>query len=515
MLAVSCSAKRARQALQELCFENKLYVACINSAESITLSGQSDAIAEAEQYFSENRIFARKLSTNGQAYHTKQMAHAERYYQELLGKIGLGSRRNTNPESIHIPMISSVTGQPVIPLEVSSSSYWCANLQSPVLFDDALQTLLQHHDCHIVELGPHPALKSYVIDTYHRVNSCGTEVIYLPLLVRNTNSSTALLELLGKIYLTGADLPFDKINRTTKQAWIDLPSYPWIYEDPSCSEPSISREFRNKKHPRHEILGSRILGFQTETVLWRSNIQLDTVPWLKDHIVDQTVVFPGAAYITMAVEAICQLSKVDSSTCTAVILRQVRVINALQFENGVKAVQLTTELQPRLPSDIIDQDCRSKNWWAFSISSSTNQLTTVHAKGLISLSTEPPADIHNLSRMIVSLEEQSPNLWYEKLASAGLRFGPAFRQITQTSSDRLRKACPSRSTSRLDSATKYNSTYFIHLATLDTLFQAGIITGARGVRDNLTAKIPVSIEYLEIRSALREVNSDVATAWTY
>ena len=519
MLAVSCTANSARNALQELSLEDQVQVACINSAENVTLSGQSDAISNLERHFSSKQVFARKLNTNGQAYHTSQMAHAEQYYRELLEGIELSFKGDAKPTDSCVSMVSSLTGQPAVPSDISSPTYWCANLQSPVLFEHATRTLLQNHECHIVEIGPYPALKNYILDIRSHIGLHETQVAYFHSLMRDTNSTISLLNLVGKMYLTGEDLPFDKINKNAMKAWIDLPPYPWTHEDIPCFEPSISREFRNRQYPRHELLGSRVVGCHADTAFWRNTIRLDNIPWLQDHVIDGTCVFPGAAYIAIAVEGLSQLCQLEphwqSSTYSTVILQEVRIINALRFGDKEQAVEMVTELQPKHGLDMIDQNSRPKIWWNFTISSFANGITTIHSRGQIKLGTETVAGCCGLPHADLSLEDQAPALWYRKLASVGLQFGQAFQRMIRISNDRMRSAHLPESVISLRPNPQSVSTYLIHPTALDALFQVGIIAASAGAREALTAKIPVSIEHLEIRRGLQQSILNAATAWAH
>jgi acyl transferase domain-containing protein len=84
----------------------------------------------------------------------------------------------------------------------------------------------------------------------------------------------------------------------------NLPSYPWNHSTRFWVEPRIAKEQRFKKFPPHELLGTRLNGSNALTPTWRNFLRLSGTEWLNDHQIDGTVVFPGAGYIAMAIEAI-------------------------------------------------------------------------------------------------------------------------------------------------------------------------------------------------------------------
>ncbi|KAL9583305.1 MAG: hypothetical protein Q9212_002788 [Teloschistes hypoglaucus] len=69
----------------------------------------------------------------------------------------------------------------------------------------------------------------------------------------------------------------------------------------------VTREWRLRKFPSHELLGSRILEGNDLEPTWRNPLEVDGLPWLQHHKVFDHVVFPAAGYIAMRWKTfICQ-----------------------------------------------------------------------------------------------------------------------------------------------------------------------------------------------------------------
>ncbi|EEA19046.1 hypothetical protein PMAA_013130 [Talaromyces marneffei ATCC 18224] len=118
---------------------------------------------------------------------------------------------------------------------------WCQNLISPVLFNQAVQTLATSDDLSVdalIEIKPHTTLSGPIkqICREFGYNNLG----YIPTLVRNEDSAAQLLK--GKVI-------------------IDVPTYMWHYPRKFWAEPRQSLEHRSIKYPLHDVLCIRMPGY--------------------------------------------------------------------------------------------------------------------------------------------------------------------------------------------------------------------------------------------------------------
>lgn len=295
MLAAGLGVKEISPFITDL--DEEVVVACENSPSSVTLSGTSTGIQDAKKRLDAAKVFARELKT-GKAYHSPQMSAVAPVYNNLL----LEAYRNLDKESLswrqpRATMISSVTGkehkEDHVPIQ-----YWSDNLRSPVRFDAAITTLghtavLKDVGC-IVEIGPHSALAGPFKQICLANNF--EQFKYMPTLVRNTDDSIQLLKVAGELFLRGVPLETEMVNRVESASdgnsfskhggprlLVDLPPYQWNYEKRFWAEPRFSHEQRHPKHPRHDLLGSRILGLSDHSLVWRNILRHRDIPWLKDH----------------------------------------------------------------------------------------------------------------------------------------------------------------------------------------------------------------------------------------
>lgn len=122
MLAIGLNHSSSQNIVKGLGLQEQISVACINSPEHCTLSGDVEAIDKLLDSLQKRNIFARKLEIGGVAYHSRHMAPAGSFYQDMLDTAWRSPSRESNGiagscvsshETSTIRMISTVTGTTV------------------------------------------------------------------------------------------------------------------------------------------------------------------------------------------------------------------------------------------------------------------------------------------------------------------------------------------------------------------------------------------------------------------
>lgn len=159
MLAVAQPPTQTQTQIAELSLQGSATVACFNSPESTTVSGDAHAVKQLQSFLDASGVWNRPLRTAGRAYHSHHLKEVSSEYETLLANLWKGvddSRRNAT-----VYMVSTVTGDYVDQTMSARPNYWCKNMESPVRFDLAVGVILERQkSIHFVEIGPHPALKA-------------------------------------------------------------------------------------------------------------------------------------------------------------------------------------------------------------------------------------------------------------------------------------------------------------------------------------------------------------------
>ena len=303
MMAVAMSRSQIQPHLDEVnhAFNDpySIQIGCYNSHSNITVSGQSKAIHHLKTRLEAVGTWAHILKVEI-AYHSFQMNEIAESYKESIDKIEPG-RPDASGRCV---MISTVSGKRVTPDELQRSSYWAANMISPVNFAEPLAKICsatvkssQHkldgghtYDLSseiLVEIGPHSALRSAIRETI--AASGNQNVEYIPTLIRSTYGPRVLLQLVGNLHCAGYHMVLKKVNfvppSSRPKLLVDLPGYAFDHSVSYWQENRISRQTRLRATPETPFLGRRVADWNSLEPRWRMFLSQNVSPWTKDHVV--------------------------------------------------------------------------------------------------------------------------------------------------------------------------------------------------------------------------------------
>ncbi|KAJ5896473.1 Highly reducing polyketide synthase sdnO [Penicillium subrubescens] len=286
-------------------------VACVNSPDSTTISGDEAGIDELSTILNDQSIFNRKLKVDT-AYHSHHMKKIADQYLESLQHVHTGTPRS------NVTFYSSVVGEKKV--SNFGPQYWTDNLVSKVRFSDAMKLLAEdmarsksssNVANFFAEIGPHGALSGPIRQIMAKLNIKNFKFTYASAFVRNKHALQSVLELTGKLFESGCGIEFEKIlalHKTKKWTAIgDLSPYPWDHSLSYWYESRLSRDHRLRQFPYHDLLGLWDVGSTIHEPRWRYHLNVDALPWLRHHVVDGFMIFPGTGYICMAIEAMKQI----------------------------------------------------------------------------------------------------------------------------------------------------------------------------------------------------------------
>ncbi|KAH7371738.1 hypothetical protein BKA66DRAFT_572707 [Pyrenochaeta sp. MPI-SDFR-AT-0127] len=503
MAAIGSSEKIVQEYMNDVGCGSEVEVACVNSPSSVTISGNAPSVQRFVDYVAAQGVFARMLKTDGKAYHSSHMVPAGEYYELLLYRAL--TEHNTLSQEGGPRMVSSVEPGMISSAIASTPSYWRQNLESQVSFDTAMHLALDSRQCAVIEIGPHSALKGPISEILRGKDNQGS--FYLPTAIRSQGSALAILELVGHLFLHGITRPIQILNSAnpplglssphtrTRKFISDLAPYKWHYGLPLWSESRMSTEYRHRIHARHELLGSRVPGGSGETLTWRSMLKVDDVQWLQDHKLNETIVFPAAGYLAMALEAF-QQSMGEKLQGQDIAIRKVKFMNMITFTSRSVPVEIFTELCKERNSLVSISSSR----WLFTISSFEADISTVHARGIIMAQDSALDESKPDMTDTFSGEFLDTDRWYRQMNTEGLSFGPSFQRLRDIQHDVHKQTKVSfASVADYSSDTHQGTSYVVHPTIMDAMFQAAIISTAAGTPDRLRGKIPVSLETIIFR----------------
>ncbi|WYZ35337.1 hypothetical protein EsH8_I_001613 [Colletotrichum jinshuiense] len=515
MMAVGLGAESVMAYLDsDTNLSNDVAIACYNSPSSITLSGPAALLAKLAETIKADGHFARLLHVD-LAYHSRHMSEIAQRYENLLLNHGRfsddeGNRIKAGAAVSKPFMVSSVTEEPLAGPEACGTAYWKSNMVSPVRFAGACKKALTDSEnfgatC-LIEIGPSNTLSGPVGQI---IKESGVQnANYISAAKRGEESILALFDVAGQLFLDDATLSLRNVNSDETAAddfepavIVDLPNYKWNHSTKYWHESLASKDWRLRKFPEHDLLGSKVLGTLWQSPSWRKTLRLADSPWLRDHMIGTEILFPAAGYIAMAIEAVRQtvlstMSGGDTAFLTSkdhyYSLRDVRFTRGLVLQNDVDTtVMLSLAPVPKLGAA----------WWEYKVLSladpdasstlSSSDTWNENSKGLIRVEIgtaaqdalpRAPLDLCDLP-----LRDPSPgSLWYKAMTDAGYGYGPDFQKQLYVES---RQGKPSsRSLVSLEPPkSKWNpqSQYYpMHPAPLDGCLQSVFTSLHRGNRSS-------------------------------
>ncbi|KAI9666580.1 MAG: Type I Iterative PKS [Bathelium mastoideum] len=499
MLALGVGPEEAESIITRV-KNGQLVVACINSPESVTLSGDIDAIHSAKELANGAGKFARLLKVDV-AYHSHHMKAVKQAYADGIGVI-------QPSEDASIPFASSLRGRVVSPPELDEK-YWIDNLLQPVNFLAGVEQLFSK-PCSdrpkwrpntIIEVGPNPTLRQPALQTI-RSTGMKDDPSYLATLKRDESGVESVLKLAAQLIVKGFPISLEAVNDTAghgvPQVLHDLPTYPWMHNTDYIVHSRLAENRLFQKHSPHDLLGQLTPESTPLRMTWRNVLNVGSmVPWLAGHRLEGDIVFPGACYVSMVIEA-KHRSCAAASPYKAITVRDVRFSAALLLEES-QDVELLTYLSPYQA-----EFGYSSDWDQFEILSWTKSKGyTQHCQGLISEHLEEPPQLspESIQRSAYAGHDAfcTTPMEYYSLKGIGDTLGGVFRPLSDLRCNPpLSKGCIHALDTASTMPQSAESDYIIHPTVLDGCFQ---VSSGVPILQGSGAIIPKGIQLLTVASS--------------
>ncbi|KAL2883985.1 hypothetical protein SGCOL_000623 [Colletotrichum sp. CLE4] len=472
MCAVRLTYSETQAYLESRLNLGDLEIACINSPNSITISGELEDILHMRDELKSRRILCKVLDVDI-AYHSRQMKLVQEDYMERIKSI-----RPTDTTG-DIPFFSSVRGR-VHPHTLLQKFYWVENLVSPVQFLSAVKSMMEspNRPDILIELSPHATLASALSEIMAE-HSPGNQPTYLSLMQREKDSAATTLQVIGELWARGCPIDMLKViskgsDNPTYKTLVDLPSYPWNHSKTFWHESHTCTEHRFRNFGRQDLIGSPSPDATTFEPRWRGFFRISENPWIQDHRVQKTIVYPAAGMVTMALEAASQLSH-GMTDILGFHLTDLKIERAMTIPSTAYGLEYSLNLKQcsaNLEAELV---------WEFSIYSKQEDGPWIrHADGCIKIrqkavglpspTTGNEAKFKNIQSLCTTT--MPPRQLYEILDVVGLNYGPCFQNVASISTHQ--NSCTSKikipdTKSKMPANFEYP--HVIHPATLDAMFQ--------------------------------------------
>ncbi|EWM17465.1 erythronolide synthase [Kutzneria sp. 744] len=388
MVAVRASEGDVRAALEG--YEG-VSIAAINGPRSIVLSGvEEQALAVAGKFEKSKRL------RTSHAFHSALMEPMLEEFRLIASVLDF--------QPPQIPVVSNVTGGVASSADLCSPDYWVRHVREAVRFADGITTLVDEGVTTFIELGPDPVLSAMGKE------SVDGDVVFAAALRRDRDEVRELLTALGTAWSRGA-----KVNWAAYfagAATVELPTYAfqrrryWM----SAAIGSGDATGFGQVAADHPLLGAVVGLAGGDGVVLTGRVSLRSHPWLADHVMSGVVLFPGTAFVELAVRAGDQvgLDVVEDLTLESPL--------ALPETGGV-ALQIVVgaEDQGRRTVEFYSRSEADESW----VRHAAGVLGRGNASEPVALDAWPPPGATKID--ISSL--------YADMADQGYGYGPVFRGL--------------------------------------------------------------------------------------
>ncbi|KAM5364053.1 hypothetical protein ACJZ2D_011670 [Fusarium nematophilum] len=402
MLAIGLSTAETEKLIAP--FAGRVEIAAFNGPHAVTLAGDRASLEEIADSLRADDVFARFVKVEV-PYHSRFMDSVEPALVKALSPFqGLVAQ---------IPLYSTVTAQRCTGTHLTAS-YWFENVRKPVRYTDTVACMLDDGCDFFIEIGPHPVLVS---GTRGVANAAGKDILVLPSMIRERETEALALVLGAAHAATVSSVDLDKFNGGSGTL-APLPLYAFQRQHHWFETPSAMR--RRLEPFAHPLVDNSLHLLHNTRGVFTLRLSTGASPFLMDHQVDGTMVFPATGHLEVAFAAATSLGAQRD-----VVLEDVRIEHPIVLsdpeEVGPQAIlEVTTDLGDYVISSRA-ADAAPEMPWQQSSSGRFNSLDLPSA-----MVWENLGAVRARFQLADSVDVTA---FYSNFGRSGLRYGDAFRGI--------------------------------------------------------------------------------------
>ncbi|MYS84068.1 type I polyketide synthase [Embleya scabrispora] len=268
-------------------------IAAVNGPESVVVSGEEGAVLRVAEHFASLGRRTKRLRVS-HAFHSPLMDPMLEPYREVLAAVAFH-------EPV-LPIVSTVTGEPLTAESVCSPEYWVRQVREPVRFAGAVHRLLDDGVTRFVGVGPDASVAAMAEGCFPERDSVSVAV---PVLRADRPEPVAALTALAAAHVYGIEVEWHRVFAGTGASTVRLPTYAFRRDRYWMEVPAQAGDLRaaGLVAGEHPLLGAVLALPESGGTVLTGRLSPQTQPWLADHAVLGRVVVPGAAFVEMVLRA--------------------------------------------------------------------------------------------------------------------------------------------------------------------------------------------------------------------
>ncbi|GAB4924015.1 type I polyketide synthase [Mycobacterium avium subsp. hominissuis] len=399
MVSLACGRSRAEQLIAP--WGERLNIATVNGISAVVVSGEVDALTELLDRCAADDIRARRIDVD-YASHSVQVEEIRDSLAEAL--------RGIAPRSSAVAFFSTVTGE-LMDTAALDGDYWFRSIRQTVQFERAVRGAAEAGYRAFIECSPHPVLTAAIEETMPD----GGQGCVIPSLGRDDGGPDRFWLSAGQAFVSGVVVDWCAALDGLGGRRVDLPTYGFVRQHfwlPGGSTGSSDVAALGLRGAEHGLLGAVLPRPDSGGVVLTGRLSTSAQAWLADHAVGDTVLFPGAGFVELAIRAGDEVGcgVIDELTLSAPL--------PLPASGGVR-LQLVVgapDEAGRRPLSVYSAAAHQDSEWM------------LHAEGVLRAGTVTPAGDLSIWPPIGATAVDVTG-GYARLAQRGYEYGRAFRGL--------------------------------------------------------------------------------------
>ncbi|MEU1910558.1 SDR family NAD(P)-dependent oxidoreductase, partial [Streptomyces hygroscopicus] len=382
--------------------EGRISVAAVNGPTSVVVSGDRDVVTEVAETLARRGRKTKRLVVS-HAFHSPHMDGMLDAFREVASRLVYSPPR--------VPVVSNLTGRVAGPEELCSPEYWVRHVRGAVRFLDGVRTLAAEGVRTHLELGPDGVLTAMGQDCLPAEEAAGAA--FVPSLRPGVPEAHAVLAGLAGLYVRGVPVDWAALFAGSGARRTGLPTYAfqhehyWLERTPGSGDVGAV----GLGEAGHPLLGAVVQLPETGGVQLSGRLSVRAQPWLGEHVISGAVLVPGTAMVEMAVRA-------GDETGTPVL--EELVIGQPMVLPGDTALSVQV---------VVGADDGGRRTVRIYARADGGADWTEHATGTLTAQGPEPGEETAGAWPPAEAEPIPVADFYDGLAGAGYRYGPAFRGL--------------------------------------------------------------------------------------
>jgi polyene macrolide polyketide synthase len=290
MVAIQATEDEVRPMLEG--HEAHVSIAAVNGPRSIVVSGVGSLVLEiAARFVSQGRKTTRLAVSH--AFHSPLLDPMLDDFRAVLEDVTFSAPQ--------IPVMSNLTGTLATAEQLTSPDYWVRHLRETVRFADGVAAIVREGVSAFVEVGPDGTLSALA------AHSVPDSTVLFPLLRKDRSEEDSSVTALAKLHVSGVKIDWSAWFAGTGAHIVDVPTYAFERQRfwPKGSTAMFGADVSSMglASAEHPLLGAAVTMAGSDELVLTGQLSLRTHPWLADHVVGTSVLFPGTGFLELAIRA--------------------------------------------------------------------------------------------------------------------------------------------------------------------------------------------------------------------